>query len=52
MQIVAKIDDIMAMTLTNINIGGEISSQPLLYHRRQNVFDDVQLITKWKEEGM
>ena len=34
MSIITKIDDIMAMTLTTVDIGGEYSADPIYYTRR------------------
>jgi hypothetical protein len=47
--IVAKVDNLMAATLlTNVDIGGEISSKPLVYVKKQNIFNDIDLIRKWR----
>jgi len=45
--LISKIDDIMAKTLTNIDIGGEMSKVPILYKANTKVFDDRKLVTKW-----
>jgi len=47
MSIITKIDDIMAMTITTIDIGGEYSADPIMYTRRQNIMGDIELIKVW-----
>ena len=47
MAILSKVDDIMALTLTNANISGDLSSHPTYYRKARRVFDDLDLIKKW-----
>lgn len=47
MSIITKIDDIMAMTLTTVDIGGEYSADPIYYTRRQNIMGDIELVKAW-----
>jgi len=48
MSIITKIDDIMALTLTSVDIGGEYAAKPIMYRRKQNIHGDFYLINKWK----
>jgi len=47
MSIIAKIEGIMALTLTQVDIGGEYSANPIMYRRKQNIFGDIYLVKKW-----
>ena len=47
MSIIAKIEGIMALTLTQVDIGGEYGSNPIMYRRKQNIFGDIYLVKKW-----
>lgn len=47
MSIIAKIEGIMALTLTQVNISGEYGDNPIMYRRKQNIFGDIYLIKKW-----
>ena len=49
--IVAKMDNIMAKTLTNINIGAEMSAEPIMMRKKVKVYEDYKLIKKWKKQG-
>jgi hypothetical protein len=49
MSIITKIDDIMAMTITTVDIGGEYSADPIMYTRRQNIMGDLELIKVWRK---
>ena len=51
MAILAKVDDIMALTLTNISIGGEIGAKPTMYKKSRRIFDDFNLVKLWIKEG-
>ena len=45
--IVSKIDNIMALTLTNVDIGGEIGAKPIKFNSRSKIYDDFKLLKKW-----
>jgi hypothetical protein len=47
MAILAKVDTIMALTLTNINIGKEIGDKPTYYKKARRIYDDIDLVKKW-----
>ena len=48
--IVANVGNIMALTLTNIDIGGEIGSKPVEWTRaKTKVYDDIELTKQWKK---
>lgn len=47
MSIITKIDDIMAMTITTVDTGGEYSNNPIMYRRRQNIMGDLELVQVW-----
>jgi len=47
MSIITKIDDIMAMTITTVDIGGEYDDNPIMYTRRQNIMGDWELVKVW-----
>lgn len=47
MSIIAKIETIMALTLTQCDIGGDYSNNPIMYRRKQNIFGDIYLVKKW-----
>ena len=47
MSIITKIDDIMSMTLTTVDIGGEYAANPIYYTRRQNIMGDIELVHVW-----
>ena len=50
MAILAKVDDIMALTLTNIDIGGEIAANPTYYKKARRFYDDWKLLKLWVKE--
>ena len=52
MAILAKVDNIMALTLTNIDIGGEIAEKPINYKKSRRIYDDFNLIKLWIKEGV
>ena len=47
MSIVTKMDDIMSLTLTTIDILGEYKNDPIVYTRRQNILTDYDLVKCW-----
>lgn len=48
MSLVATIDDIMAKTISGVNIGDEISSNPIKYPRgKKSVYGDIEEVKEW-----
>jgi hypothetical protein len=45
--IISNIDQIMAMTLTKIDIGDVMGDTPIMYKNNTKIFDDKLLFTKW-----
>ena len=50
MAIVANADNIMAKTLQELDIGGEMGSIPLYFKRMSRVYDDWEQIKEWRNE--
>ena len=52
MAIVANADNVMAKTLQEINIGGEMSAIPLYFEKMTNMYDDWEQIKEWRTREM
>lgn len=50
--IVTKIGSIMALTLTNVNVAGDMSMKPLMWgSSNQKVTKDIDEIKEWRKEN-
>jgi hypothetical protein len=49
--IVAKIDNIMSKTLTNVNMKGMMKEKPIMMKKKVKIYEDWKLIKKWKRQG-
>ena len=45
--LVSKIDNIMAKTLTGVDIGGEMGAKPIKFNANSKVSDDIEIVKMW-----